>query len=83
MKIGKFKRTVSKTTDPDNYSKSGVMPGVVYAGKNIPIKKQKVVTITNTKTGANRVKTVDYGPADYYGKQSKTKTITKKGKLLK
>lgn len=83
MKIGKFKRTVSKTTDPNHFVQGSIPTANVYAGKNIPIKKQKVVTITNTKTGANRVKTVDYGPADYYGKQSKTKTITKKGKLLK
>lgn len=82
MKLGKFTRTVKKTNDPSNYAKD-TMTGVIYGSGKYPIKKQKVVTLTNTKTGASRTKTIDYGPVTYVGSQKKTKTIVKKGKLLK
>lgn len=65
-----MKRKVTKRTDVNNY-KPG-MAAVMYAGKNIPIKKQKVVET------ARKTKTIDYSPVDYYGKQTKTKTIVKK-----
>jgi hypothetical protein len=66
------RRIVIKTFDPQNYSKKGIMAGVVYGDGTHKIKKQKVVTVTTPRK--TKVKTVDYGPIDYYGKQTKTKT---------
>ena len=59
-----MKRIKTKITDPNHY-----MPGMaaqIYAGKNYPIKKQKIV---QTRKGT---KTVDFSPINYYGKQTRT-----------
>lgn len=69
------RRIVIKTFDPQNYSKKGIMAGVVYGDGTHKIKKQKVVTVNTPRK--TKVKTVDYGPIDYYGKQVKNKTKTK------
>ena len=62
------------TYDPNHYKKTR-MTGVVYGGKKEKIRTSKTVTKSNGK-----VKTVTYGPIDYYGKQTKTKTVTKNGR---
>lgn len=69
------RRTVTKTYDPQNYVKKGVMTGVVYGDGANKIKKQKVVTINTPRKTVT--KTTNYGPVNYYGKQVKTKTKTK------
>lgn len=68
-------RTVTKTYDPQNYSKQGIMAGVVYGDGTHKIKKQK--TIVRDTPRKTVTKTTNYGPVDYYGKQVKTKTKTK------
>lgn len=50
------------------------MAGVVYGKKDKKIRTSKTVIKSNGK-----VKTVTYGPVDYYGKQTKTKVKTKRG----
>ena len=72
---GKVKKVKTKITDTNNYSKKGVMPGVVYgSGKyDIPLKKEKAKF--KKKDGMlKKTKTVNYGPAAYNGKQTKTRT---------
>lgn len=70
-KRGKFKKV---TFDPSNYANT-TMAGVVYRGGKYPIKKQKqVIKVTPKKI---ETKTVDYGPINYYGKQTKTSTKSK------
>lgn len=61
--------------DPQNYSKKGVMAGVVYGSGDKKIKSKKTVTLSTPRK--TRTKVVEYGPIDYYGKQTKKKTITK------
>lgn len=70
-KIGNIKRTVTKTFDPNHYANS-TMAGVIYGGKNIPIKKDKTVVTTKPKKTITKV--VKYSPVDYYGRQTRTKT---------
>lgn len=76
---GVYKRTVIKQNDPENYSRQGVMAGTVYGDGKYPIKKKKIVISENKLTGTKTRKSVDYGPVNYYGKQTKTikKTKTK------
>lgn len=76
IRIGKFKRTVTKQFDPKNY-KSGVTSNA-YGANDKKIKKTKTIVIETPKK--TKVKTVNYGPIDYYGKQLKTKVITKRSK---
>lgn len=71
LKLGGYKRTVTKESDPKNY-KAG-MGAVTYANKNIPIKKTKTVVIETPKKTVTKVKS--FSPINYYGKQ--TKTVTK------
>ena len=66
-----FKRTKTVTHDPSNYEKNR-MTSTVYGDNKHKIKKQKVIETAYKK------KVVDYGPINYYGKQKKTKTITRK-----
>lgn len=68
--FGKRKKTISY--DSNNYDKNSTMAQLIYAGKNLKIRKSKIVD-TPRKT-----KTVTYGPVDYYGKQTKTKSIVYK-----
>ena len=51
------------------------MAGVVYGKVDQKIRESKVVTKTNGKK-----KIVNYSPVDYYGKQTKTKVVTKPGR---
>lgn len=66
-------RTKKIIYDSKNYDKS-TMAGVIYGKNDQKIKKTKV--ITKTKPKKIKIKTVEYGPVNYYGKQKKT--ITKK-----
>lgn len=63
------KKTI--TYNPKNYANTK-MTGVIYGKNDQKIREKKVV---ETK---RKVKTVNYGPVDYYGKQTKTKTKTRK-----
>lgn len=77
LKIGKFKRTVTKETDPTNYKKTPLTT-TIYGKNDQKIKKSKTVV---TELGdKKKVKTIDYGPVNYYGKQ--TRTVKKLGKLF-
>lgn len=71
-----FGRTKQKTItyDPTNFAGT-LMAGTVYRKGDQKIRKSKTVTKSNGK-----VKTVTYGPMNYYGKQTKTKLVTKNGK---
>lgn len=74
IKLGKY--SISKDTqyDPKNYKKTR-MTDAIYGNEDQNIKKIKTVTIETPKM--KRTKTVNYSPINYYGKQTKTKTVTK------
>lgn len=71
-------RTKKITHNPQNYSKKGIMAGVVYGKGDKKIKEKKVVTRETPRKTVT--KTTDYGPVDYYGKQLKTRTKVVKRK---
>lgn len=54
--------------DPNNITPKGMEVG---ASKGKPIKKQKIVTTPN------KVKTIDFGPLDYYGKQERKRSVVR------
>jgi len=68
-------KTKVKVTDPNHYKKT-LMTGVVYGGKGSAIKKSKTVTKKNKRR--TKVRKTTYSPIDYYGKQLKKTTKTKK-----
>lgn len=70
------KKVITKTTDTNHFKKG--MASVIYAGKKKPIKKKKVVVKDNKRR--TKTKTVKYSPINYYGKQTRTVTRTKKKK---
>lgn len=55
--------------NPEHYLKEGVMAGVIYGKGDKKIRESKTVIKSNGK-----IKEVKYGPVDYYGNQTKTKT---------
>lgn len=67
-------------TNPDNYANTK-MAKQVYAGKNEPIKQTVITSSKNRMTEVpkgktlpiGKVKVTEYGPANYYGKQTKNK----------
>lgn len=67
-------KTKKITYDPTHYVRTR-MASTVYGDEDEKIRKHKVVAKSNGK-----VKVVTYSPVNYYGKQKKTKTVTKNGK---
>lgn len=61
--------------NPNNYAKTR-MTGVIYGKGDQKIRESK--TVTKVTPRGTRVKAVKYGPVSYYGKQTKSKTITRK-----
>lgn len=57
------------------YNRANYQPGIaetIYGKGDYKIKQQKVVTRTTPRKTVTR--TVDYGPVNYYGKQTKTRS---------
>lgn len=72
----KKRKTIEKTFDPDHYAK-GTMASSVYGDEEYKIKKRKKVTKYDRKGNIKKIKEIEYSPISYYGKQTKTKKVTR------